>query len=194
MRAYEFQEARVVRLEMTEQLTLDLVARQYVTPQLVLDLGYDIESLKGPGALTYKGAIHIDHYGRKVPAPAHGSINVELTSSTKMLMAAMRALYDRVVNPSLLVRRITVTAAGLITEGAMTERENGNKELDLFADPAEEQRKERARQYARKEHSLQRAVLAIKEKYGKNAMLRGMSFLPGATAIERNGQVGGHKA
>ena len=194
MRAYGFQEARVVTLEMTVQLTLDLVARQYVTPQLVLDVGYDIESLKGPGALTYKGAIHIDHYGRKVPAPAHGSINVEPTSSTKMLMAAMKALYDRVVNPGLLIRRITVTAAGLITEGTMVERENTNQELDLFADPSEEQRKERARQYARKEHSLQRAVLAIKEKYGKNAMLRGMNLLPGATATERNGQVGGHKA
>ena len=191
---YEFQEARLVTLEMTEQLTLDLVTRHYVTPQLVLDVGYDIESLKGQGALAYKGAIHIDRYGRTVPAPAHGSINVEPTSSTKVLMAVMRNLFDRVVNPDLLVRRITVTAAELITEEAMREQEKGNQELDLFADPVEEQKKELARQSARKEKSLQQAVLAIKGKYGKNAMLRGMNFLPGATAIERNGQVGGHKA
>lgn len=194
MRPYEFQEARVVTLEMTEQLSLDLVARGYVTPQLVLDVGYDIESLKGQGALVYKGAIHTDHYGRTVPAPAHGSMNVEPTSSTRRLMAAMGALFDRVANPGLLVRRITVTAAGLISERDWEARKNGNQELDLFADPGEEDRKERQCQLKRNEKSLQQAVLAIKEKYGRNAMLRGMNFLPGATAIERNGQVGGHKA
>ena len=105
-----------------------------------------------------------------------------------------RNLFDRVVNPDLLVRRITVTAAELITEETMREQEKGNQELDLFADHVEEKKKELARQSARKEKSLQQAVLAIKGKYGKNAMLRGMNFLPGATAIERNGQVGGHKA
>ncbi|MBE6103234.1 MAG: DNA methylase [Selenomonas ruminantium] len=194
MRPYEFQEARLVTLEMTEQLTLDLVTRQCVTPQLVLDVGYDIESLKGSGALAYNGAIHIDNYGRKVPAPAHGSINVEPTSSTKVLMAAMKRLFDRVANPVLLVRRITVTAAGLISERDWEAREDGIQELDLFADPGEEERKERQCQLKRKEKSLQQAVLAIKNKYGRNAMLRGMNFLPGATAIERNGQVGGHKA
>lgn len=109
-------------------------------------------------------------------------------------MAAMGALFDRVANPGLLVRRITVTAAGLISERDWEARENGNQELDLFADSGEEDRKERQCQLKRKEKSLQQAVLAIKKKYGRNAMLRGMNFLPGATAIERNGQVGGHKA
>ena len=143
----------------------------------------------------YIGRIYVDHYGRMAPAPAHGSINLkEPTASTKAIMEAMRTLFDRVTDAALSVRRITVTAARVVSEEAYEAGKNAVQELDLFADPVAEARKERQRQYAKKEKALQRAVLAIKEKYGKNAMLRGMNFLPGATAIERNGQVGGHRA
>lgn len=193
---YEPDKARLVALEMTDLLSLDLVAKGYVAPQLVLDIGYDIENLKGRRAMLYKGKIVIDHYGRKVPAPAHGSINLEEpTSSTRAVMAAMRVLYDRIADKSLLVRRLTVTATNLLTEKDILQRKEEPAEIDLFADAAageeEKARKEAARE---KEKTLQKTMLAIKEKYGKNSMLKGMNLLPGATAIERNGQVGGHKA
>ena len=195
MRPYKCDEACLVAMEMTEQLALDLVRKGYVTPQLVLDIGYDIESLKGERSSSYAGLVLIDHYGRRVPAPSHGSINMEEpTSSTRLLMAAMKNLFDRVADARLLIRRITITAAGVVQEQAYEMQRLKAQELDLFADPAVEKREEQRKKSARKEKSLQQTVLAIKEKYGKNAMLRGMNFLPGATAIDRNGQVGGHKA
>ena len=195
MRPYECHEARLVTMEMTEQLALDLVGKGYVTPQLVLDIGYDIDSLKGDRGLSYTGQVHVDHYGRRVPAPSHGSINLEgATASTKQLMEAMKGLFDRITDAKLLVRRITVTAAGVVPERAYEIKRKQAQELDLFADPDLEKKEEQSKESAKKEKSLQQTVLAIKEKYGKNAMLRGMNFLPGATAIERNGQVGGHKA
>ena len=194
-RAYAFHEARVVIMEMTEQLALDLVAKRYLTSQLVLDVGYDIDNLKGERAGTYEGRVHIDHYGRMVPAPAHGSINLEEpASSASLLMSAMRKLFDRVADARLLVRRLTVTAAGVMTEQQYELHRSKVQEMDLFADPAIEERQERARQRCSKERALQQTVLALKENYGKNSILRGINFLPGATARERNGQIGGHKA
>ena len=193
---YESDKARLVALEMTDQLSLDLVAKGYVAPQLVLDIGYDIDNLKGSRAMLYKGRVVVDYYGRKVPAPAHGTINLEEpTSSTQAIMEAMRLLYDRIADKSLLVRRLTVTAANILSEGELLKMQEEPAEIDLFADvagyEAEKSRKEAAR---RKEKALQKTVLAIKDKYGKNAMLKGMNLLPGATARERNGQVGGHRA
>ena len=193
---YEPDKARLVALEMTDLLSLDLVAKGYVAPQLVLDIGYDIDNLKDERGLHYRGKVVIDHYGRKVPAPAHGSINLEEpTSSTRAIMAAMRELYDRIADKTLLVRRLTVTAANLLTEEEAGRKQEAPAQLDLFTDAAaqaaEKARKEQERE---KEKALQKTVLALKEKFGKNAMLKGMNLLPGATTIERNGQVGGHKA
>jgi len=177
---YTYEKARLIVWEMTDLLVLDLVEKGLVTDQMVLDIGYDIENMK-----TYKGEVHIDHYGRTVPKPAHGSINLNKhTSSSKEILNAIVELYDRIANPSLLVRRITVTANRVIEEN-----ENNAKieEIDLFADNSNDERD-------KKEKSLQHALINVKDKFGKNAILKAANLQEGAMTTERNKQVGGHKA
>lgn len=177
---YSYEKARLIVWEMTDLLVLDLVEKGLVTDQMVLDIGYDIENMK-----SYKGEVHIDHYGRTVPKPAHGSINLNKhTSSSKEILNAIVELYDRIANPLLLVRRITVTANRVIGEN-----ENNAKfaEIDLFADNSNDERD-------KKEKSLQHALIDVKDKFGKNAILKAANLQEGAMTIERNKQVGGHKA
>lgn len=177
---YTYEKARLIVWEMTDLLVLDLVEKGLVTDQMVLDIGYDIENMK-----SYNGEVHIDHYGRTVPKPAHGSINLNKhTSSSKEILNAIVELYDRIANPSLLVRRITVTANRVIGEN-----ENNAKfeEIDLFADNSNDERD-------KKEKSLQHALINVKDKFGKNAILKAANLQEGAMTIERNKQVGGHKA
>ncbi|MBR0446437.1 MAG: DNA methylase [Oscillospiraceae bacterium] len=187
---YNWEKAKLITREMTDSLTLDLVEKGLVTDQLVLTVGYDIENLTNPEiAKTYSGPVVTDHYGRQVPKHGHGTVNLEeYTASTRTLTKAMMELYDRVADPNLLVRRITIAACRVIPEKKCRKE---CEQLDLFTDL---EQKQRERQKLEREKCRQKAVIGIKQKYGKNAILRGMNLQEGATARQRNGQVGGHKA
>ena len=191
---YSFEKARVVLREMADQLALDLVEKQLVTNQLVLTVGYDRESLQDPN-VRYKGEVTTDRYGRAVPKHAHGTDNLErYTSSSKVLMDVATALYERVVNPRLLVRRLYLTATR-VTDEKEAPQPGALEQMDLFTDyQALERKREEENQELARERQRQQAVLEIKKKFGKNAILKGISFTEGATGRERNGQVGGHKA
>lgn len=193
---YDFEKGKLIVREMTDLLVLDLVEKRLVTDQMVLTIGYDIENLSDPRIRkNYTGEITVDHYGRKVPKHAHGTANLgRKTSSTKLIMDAMMDLYDRIVNPKLLVRRITVVANHLVDESSVEEKV-AFEQLDLFTDyEALQKEREEEKAALSKERKLQEAMLQVKKKYGKNAMLKGMNLQEGATTIERNNQIGGHKA
>ncbi len=181
---YSAQRARLVMREMTDLLVLDLVDKGLVTDQMVLTVGYDREGVPA----DYQGEFTIDAYGRRIPKHAHGSINLgRYTSSTRQILEAATALYDRIVDPRLLVRRLNIVANHVLTEQQAAEQAQP-LQMDLFSDPI------RQEQADAKEKGLQQAMLRIKKKYGKNAILKGMNLEEGATAMDRNGQIGGHKA
>lgn len=193
---YDFDKGRLIVREMTDLLVLDLVEKGLVTDQMVLTIGYDIENLSNAEICkSYQGEVMTDRYGRSVPKHAHGTVNLErMTSSTKYIMDAVMELYDRIVDPKLLVRRVTVVANRLVEESSVRE-EQSYEQMDLFTDyeaVAREREEEKAR--LEKERKLQEAMLAVKKKYGKNAMLKGMNLQEGAMTRERNRQIGGHKA
>ena len=191
-----FAEARLVVREMADQLVLDLVDKKLMTKQLVLTVGYDIENLTDPQRRKcYCGAVTTDRYGRSVPKHAHATANlVHFTSSTKLILEAVTALYDRIVDENLLVRRVNLTANNVLDEQAAQERE-ACEQLDFFSitQEAQTQQAEEEKQLAR-ERKRQEAMLAIKKKFGKNAIVKGMDLQEGATTMERNRQIGGHKA
>lgn len=193
---YDYEKARLIVKEMTDQMVLDLVDKGLVTDQLVLTIGYDIENLSNPNLkYRYKGEVTIDRYGRKVPKHAHGTANLEKkTSSTRLITNAVMDLYDRIVDEHLLVRRITITANKLVDEKSV-KQEDEYQQLDLFTD-YEAQRKKQAEEEEKleRERRMQEAMLSIKKKFGKNAVLKGMNLEEGATAKDRNEQIGGHKA
>lgn len=193
---YDFDKTRLVVREMTERLVLDLVGKELVTDQIVLTIGYDIENLmKTDRAKQYKGEVTIDRYGRKTPKHAHGTANLERqTSSARLILDAVMELYDRIVDRGLLVRRITVAANHLVDERNV-ERKDSFEQLDLFTDydALLKERRQEEEELA-KEKSIQKAILDIQKKYGKNALLKGSDLEEGATARQRNEQIGGHKA
>lgn len=193
---YDFEKAKLIVREMTDLLVLDLVDRGLVTDQMVLTIGYDVESLQNPEASRrYKGQVTMDRYGRKVPKHAHGTANLgRWTSSTKQIMDAVTELYDRIVDRSLLVRRVTVVAGHVKREGDVP-MEASYEQLDIFTDyQTLERQREEEETALNRERKMQEAILAIKKKYGKNAILKGMNLEEGATTLSRNGQIGGHKA
>ena len=187
---YNYEKTKVIIKEMAELLALDLVDKKLVTDQLVLTVGYDIENINN-NRINYKGEITIDRYGRNIPKHAHGTINLDhKTSSTKIIEKMATELYDRIINKNLLTRRINLTANKVVSEET-AEKENSYTQIDLFTNyTAEEEKYEKELQ----ERELQRSILNIKKKYGKNAILKGMNFEEGATTIERNSQIGGHKS
>lgn len=195
---YDFEKGRLVVREMTDLLALDLVEKRLVTDQMVLTVGYDIENLADPKRQAgYQGEVTTDRYGRKVPKHAHGTANLGgRTSSTKKIVDAVMELYDRIVDPSLTVRRVTVAANRLVEESEVSEPAGGEYEqLELFTDyKAMEQEREAEKNRLEKERKLQEAMLAVKKKYGKNAILKGADLQEGATTRERNRQIGGHRA
>lgn len=194
---YTHEKARLVTWEMTDQLVLDLVAKQLVADQLVLTVGYDSENLKSQAdRKAYKGPVHVDHYGRTVPKAAHGSISLgQYTSSSRLMLAKMMELFDKITNPDLLVRRITIVANHTLREDDAPKKAPEAEEMDLFRDyQAEAKQKEQEEKAQQREKNMQKAILAIKDKYGKNALLRAANLQEGATMIQRNGQIGGHKA
>jgi DNA polymerase V len=190
---YDFQKTKLVVREMTELLVLDLVDKRLVTDQIVLTIGYDIENLSDSKRRKYKGAVTTDRYGRKIPKHAHGTQNLAgFTSSTKQIMAAVMALFDRIVDPDLLVRRVTVVANRVIDETSVPKAEP-MEQLSLFSDSATPDGQQDEADAAR-ERRMQETMLTLKKKFGKNAILKGMNLEEGATTLSRNKQIGGHKA
>lgn len=195
---YSYEKARLVVHEMAEAVALDLVDKGMVTDQMVLTVGYDIECLKNPEiSRKYKGEVTTDSYGRKIPKHANGTVNLgRQTSSARLISDAVLDLYDKIVNQDLLVRRLTITTNHVVDEkNAAQNRAETCEQLDLFTDYTllEEQRKTEEESLAR-ERKMQEAMLDIKKKFGKNAILKGMNLQDGATAKDRNNQIGGHKA
>lgn len=184
---YEFSKAKLVLKEMADLLSLELVSKRIVTDQIVLTVGYDIESLKK----SYSGAVETDRYGRKIPKTAHSSENIgRYTSSTKLICETAMKLFDRIVDKELLVRRMYIVANHIITEND-AEKEHEYIQLNLFSDTGKQEAEENE---LKKEKDMQKAILKIKSKYGKNSIIKGMNLKEGATALERNRQIGGHKA
>ena len=193
---YDTEKGRLIVQEMTDLLVLDLVEKRLVTDQLTLTIGYDRSSLSDPKIRNrYKGEITMDHYGRMVPKHAHGTVNLNPpTSSTQIIMDAVMELYQRIINPTLFIRRVTVVANHLVDETQVREPEQF-QQLDLFTDyKALERERKKEEERRSKERKLQEAMLSVKKKFGKNAILKGMNLQEGGTTIERNHQIGGHKA
>lgn len=191
---YTFDKARLVVREMADRLALDLLDQGLVTDQLVLTVGYDRESL-GSGRVPYQGEIATDRYGRAIPKHAHGTANLDgYSSSAKKISAAVMDLYDRIVDSGLLIRRLNLVANRVLDETSVPQ-DNGMEQLDLFTDQAAVQAKrEQDEAELAREKKRQEAVLSIQRKYGKNAILKGTSLEDGATAMDRNRQIGGHRA
>ena len=193
---YTFEKARLVVREMADLLVLDLVDKGLVTDQIVLTVGYDMENLTDPKRRScYRGAVTTDHYGRKIPKHAHGTVNLESqTSSTSRIMDAVTKLYDQIVDKNLLIRRINISANRIVEESSVKKNDTF-EQMNLFTDYAALQKKQAEEEASlEREKRVQEAMLSIKKKYGKNAILKGMSLEEGATARDRNSQIGGHKA
>ena len=193
---YEFDKARLVVKEMIDLMALDLVDKGLVTSQIVLTIGYDIENMTDKNrSQSYKGTVTTNYYGKKVPKPAHGTTNLpKRTSSTTLITNAVMELYDKIVNKKLLIRRINIVANKLVDEHSV-KNVNKYEQLDLFTD-YEDLKKQREKENAESEREkrMQNTILDIKKKFGKNAILKGMNLQEGATAKDRNNQIGGHKA
>ena len=193
---YEFEKAKLIVREMIELLALDLVEKKLVTNQIVLTVGYDIENLSNPQTSErYKGEITTDFYGRKVPKHAHGTANVgKHTSSAMLLTKAVMELFEQIVDERLLVRRINISANHIVPEGIVPNEEK-YEQLDLFTDYEKlEDERLRENRAVQKERSIQEAMIDIKNRFGKNAVLKGSNLQEGATTIDRNNQIGGHRA
>ena len=194
---YDFQKDLIVIKEMAEGMALNLVSKRMVTDQLVLTVGYDAESLTRPEIREkYHGEITTNYYGKAVPKHAHGTWNFDTqTSSSSLMMTAAAELFDRLVNPYLLIRRLNLTVNHVVSESVADVKHTEPQQLDLFTDyDALEQQKQEEQARLDKERRIQEAQLKIKQRFGKNAILRGLNFSEGATAKERNEQIGGHKA
>ena len=186
---YSTDGARLIVREMCDLLVLDMVEKGVATSQITLTIGYEAESG------SYRGETVTDHYGRRVPKSAHGSTSFKPhTSSTQEIIEATVALFDKIIDPTLQVRRVNISANNLIRESEIS-AVTANEQLDFFTDYEQQKKsqKERAERYAR-EKSKQNAVISIRKKFGGNAILKGMNLEEGATTVERNRQIGGHKA
>ncbi len=191
---YEFKKARLIVHEMLELLALELVEKRLVTSRIVLDIGYDVESLAE--GRNYRGEVVADRYDRKVPKPAHGSVNLgRQTSSAMLITRAALELFDRITDKELLVRRVTVTAANTVDEREAEKRPDAGEQIDIFTDvsalEAEREAEDRALERERKR---QETIVNLRKQFGKNAVLKGMNLEEGATTKDRNSQIGGHKA
>ena len=192
--AYNYQRARIVVQEMADQMALQLVDKHLVTDQLILTVCFDRESLENP-SFHYEGEVAADYYGRKVPKPVHGSVNLgRQTSSSRLMIEGFLNIYDHIVNEELMVRRMYVVANHVVGENEAEKSEQQPVQLDMFTDYDALKEKERKENEAlKKERKLQETILDIKKKFGKNALLKGLDFADGATARERNEQIGGHR-
>ena len=193
---YNYEQTKLIVKEMTDLLVLDLVDKHLITNQLVLTIGYDIENLTNSSIKnTYNGEITTDRYGRKIPKHAHGTINLdEKTSSTKEIMEKIEELYEKIINKNLLVRRIYVVANNVVNEEEYDQEISNQEQISLFID-YEKQKQEKIQKIKdrKEENNLQHAILDIKKKYGKNAIIKGMNLEKDGTTIQINAQIGGHK-
>lgn len=192
---YCFDKARLVVKEMLDSLASNLVDKNFVTNQIVLTVGYDKENLSHLREFDYEGEIMTDYYGRKLPKSAHGTINLgRYTSSAKIMIEEVMKFFDRAVDRRLVIKRINISA-NHVKEESIVKQEKVNEQMDLFTD-YEQLQKERLKEKEEleKEKKIQQATLELKKKFGKNAVLKGMNLEEGATTIERNGTIGGHKA
>ena len=192
-RPYTHNEARLIIKEMADSLSMDLTKKELLTDQIVIAFGYDI------GDVTEKmneSQLEKDWYGRTVPTGEHGSINLtHFTSSTTEIMNAATKLYDKLVNKKLHVRRIFIVASRVINEKDIDKVTPKYEQLNLFMSEEEfSQRKKVNSVEEMKEKKLQKTIINIKDKYGKNSVLKGMNYEKSGTTIERNKQIGGHKA
>ena len=187
---YNYEQTKLIVKEMTELLSLDLVEKKLVTDQIVLTIGYDVDNLKeNVSREKYTGEITEDRYGRKIPKHSHGTININhKTASTKLIVEKTIELYERIINKDLLVRRINVTANNVVDERNI---KSSCEQIDLFNDYI---KKEEKIENEQNEKELQKAMIDIKRKYGKNAIIKGMNLQKGGTTIDRNAQIGGHRA
>jgi len=191
---YKYEKAKLIVREMIDLLSLDLTDKHLVTKQLILDIGYDIENLTNPTIRRlYDGEITIDSYGREVPKHSHGTINLDYnTSSTKVLSKKCIELFDRIVNKNLLIRKINITACNVINENK-AKNEVVFEQLNLFCSTNDSEQNIEEKKKQEEDNKLQHTLINIKNKYGKNSILKGMNLEEGATTIDRNNQVGGHK-
>ncbi len=195
-RPYDYAGGRLIVREMADHLALDLVERCLVTDQLVLTVSYDRDNLRTTQQRkNYTGAVRLDHYGRRVPVHGHGTIRLHrLTSSGRLIMEAADRLYEQIVNPALLIRRCSIVAGHVMPERHLLEKPSFSQ-LNLFTDSEDQIRNfQKETENLQRERRLMRAVLDSRKKYGKNAVLKGMNLLDGATMRERNTQIGGHAA
>lgn len=193
---YDYNKARLIVCEMTDVLVLELVDKRLVTDQIVLTIGYDRENLKDPDILrSYRGEIVTDRYGRKIPKHAHGTMNLDRrTSSTKRITDAVMELYERITDKTLLIRKITIAACRVTGEQTAQEKDC-YEQMELFTDyEARKKEQQEEKSILERERKMQEAVIGIKKKYGKNAVIRGLNLEEGATGMKRNNQIGGHKA
>ena len=188
---YNYEKTKLIIKEMTELLTLDLVEKHLITNQIVLEIGYDVENLLNEKLRkNYIGEITVDRYGRSIPKHAHGTINIDhKTSSTRVIMEHVEELFERIINKDLLVRRINITANNVVNENKKEEIKC--EQLDLFGNYLE---KEKLNVKEQKEREMQKALINIKYRYGKNAVIKGMNLEEGGTTIKRNSMIGGHKS
>ena len=194
---YTAEKARLVLREMAELLSLDLVRKKLVTNQIVLTIGFDIENLTDPARRQlYTGPVVKDHYGRMIPKHAHGTERLETyTSSTKKIINVATTLFDKIVDANLLIRRINIVAGHVLPEDEAPNRSDDCEQLDMFTDYAAVQaQRQKEEDELNRERKVQEALLTIKKRFGKNAILKGMNLQEGATAKDRNEQIGGHKA
>ena len=194
---YKADKAKLVLREMADSLVLDLVEKGLVTDQIVVTIGYDIENLTDPERRKkYHGDIVKDHYGRQIPKHSHGTINLDgHTSSTRKILSAVSELFDRIVDKNLLIRRVNICANHVVSDVSAPNKNAGFEQLDLFTDYAARQaQQEQEKSELEREKKMQQAMLTIKKRFGKNAILKGMNLEEGATAKDRNAQIGGHKA
>lgn len=192
--AYSFDKAKTVIREMADNVALDLVEQGLVAGQIVLTVGYDRESLTNPEIRSkYHGKITLDHYGRQVPYHAHGTANFKsYTSSSRLMIQLVTELYERIVDPILLIRRLTLSVNCILPESRIPQKPKV-MQLDLFTDYEELRRRQRAeaRDFAR-ERKRQEAIISLRRQFGKNAILKGLNYGEGATQRDRNQQIGGH--
>lgn len=187
---YPYDKARLIIHEMADAVALQLVDKKCVTDQITINICYDIENV----GKSFDGIVKTDRYGRKVPKEAHGTQNIEYTSSARAIIKAALEIFDRIADPTLTVRRVNINVNHIIGENQI-KNENKFEQLDLFSDPEAVLLERKAEtKKLKNERSIQDAVIELKKRYGKNAVLKGMNFLDGSTARNRNDQIGGHRA
>ena len=192
----DYARTRLIVREMADQLAMDLLEKGMMTKQLVLTIGYDIENLTDPARRAgYRGPITVDRYGRRVPKAAHGTANLaHYASSSRLILEAVTQLYERIMDKNLIAKRLNLTACNILSEDAAKERES-YEQMDFFSISAAAQTQKAAEEKElERERKRQEALLAIRKKFGKNAILKGMDLQDGATTQQRNAQIGGHNA